>query len=108
MKRRDFLKLLSVTPIAPGVLAAMPKKQLTMAMLLKCKDELDAKKVTDDFVYGWKDSPWTNVKWKASADEIKALERGDCRFSNPTLVWAKEMARLQNEAIDKTIIGCLA
>lgn len=31
MKRRDFLKLIAVTPIAPSVLAAMPKKELTVA-----------------------------------------------------------------------------
>jgi len=29
MKRRDFLKLIGVAPIAPSVLAAMPKKKAT-------------------------------------------------------------------------------
>jgi len=29
MKRRDFLKLIGIAPIAPSVLAAMPKKKLT-------------------------------------------------------------------------------
>lgn len=31
MKRRDFLKLIGITPIVPSVLAAMPKKELTVA-----------------------------------------------------------------------------
>jgi len=31
MKRRDFLKLIGVAPIAPSVLVAKPKKELTVA-----------------------------------------------------------------------------
>jgi len=32
MKRRDFLKLIGIAPVAPIVLAAMPKKELTVAV----------------------------------------------------------------------------
>lgn len=31
MKRRDFLKLIGIAPIAPSVLVALPKKELTVA-----------------------------------------------------------------------------
>jgi len=74
MKRRDFLKLLSISPISPSVLAAMPELHLTLAMsrMRKSKKELDG-----DHLY------------------------------NPTRIWAEEMARLHNEAMDEMIIDCL-
>lgn len=40
MKRRNFLKLLTVAPLAPSVLAAKPKPQLTDAQLQEHTDKL--------------------------------------------------------------------
>ncbi len=70
MKRRAFLKLISVAPIAPLILAIAPKR--------KCAKEL--KKADGNKYY---------------------------LFIDPTHIWAKEAARLQNEAIDKMIIDSL-
>ena len=40
MKRRDFLKLIGIAPIAPSVLAVMPKKELTVAAVREFADKM--------------------------------------------------------------------
>ncbi len=90
MKRRAFLKLISVAAIAPLILATAPKKHLTLAMLRKCAKELkkadESNKVTIN-----------GNKYYLFYDAL----------IDPTHIWAKEMARLQNEAMDKMIIDSL-
>ena len=97
MKRRDFLKLLSVAPIAPSVLAAMPKKHLTLEMVRKVAKELEQadKKNT------------VTISGTENLDGEYYLFLPGQHLVDPTHIWAKEMARLHNEAIDKMIIECL-
>lgn len=50
MKRRDFLKILGISPIAPSLLAAKEKPRLTLAMLQKCKEELERAEFYEEYL----------------------------------------------------------
>ena len=70
MKRRDFLKLIGIAPIAPSALAAMPKKELTVAAARECSvllwsgvgDIQDWKNTWSFFDYDYGKDKWIFVK----------------------------------------------
>lgn len=92
MNRRNFFKV--ATGFIAGVCAAVVPKVKGVkrsGTRLATKDEVD----------------WASQTWIASKEDIKALGSGNCKYYDPTLIWAKEMAKLHNKAIDEMIISCI-